>query len=59
MNTEKPGAYYKDQNYLIGAVNILKNRKNIDFQKCFYSKLSADEGKNIQKGVLPPFMDSE
>lgn len=31
INTEKPGAYYKDQNYLIGAVDILRNRKDIDF----------------------------
>lgn len=30
-NTEKPCAYPKDQSYLIGAVEILKNRKNIDF----------------------------
>ena len=59
MKTEKPGAYYKDQNYLIGAINILKDRSNIDFEKCFYSKLSYEEGKNIEKGVLPPFMDTE
>ena len=58
MDTSKPGAFYKDQNYLIGALNILRNRKRIDFESCFYSKLSAEEGKNIKQGVLPPFMDT-
>lgn len=31
INTEKPGAYSKDQNYFIGAMDILRNRQTIDF----------------------------
>ena len=39
-NTEESGGYYKDQNYFIGAIEILKTRKGIDFRKIFYGKLA-------------------
>ena len=58
-NTAEKGGYYKDQSYLIGAISLLLNRKNIDFKKIFYGKLSPEETKNLTNGVLPPFLDSE
>lgn len=57
-NTEEIGGYYKDQSYLIGAILILKDRKNIDFRKIFYGKLAPGETDNLKSGVLPPFIDS-
>jgi hypothetical protein len=30
-NTEEKGGFYKDQSYLVGAVEILRNRSTIDF----------------------------
>ena len=39
-STEEKGGYYKDQSYLTGAIQILKNRANIDFRKIYYGKLS-------------------
>ena len=56
-NTEDIGGYYKDQNYLIGAVEILRNRHKIDFEKIYYGKLAPEETKNLTEGVLPPFYD--
>lgn len=41
-NTEEPGGYYKDQSYLVGAVEILRDRKNIDFKRLFYGKLAPN-----------------
>jgi hypothetical protein len=58
-NTEELGGYYKDQTYLVGSAEILRNRKNIDFRKLFYAKLSAAETAKLTQGVLPPFIDSE
>ena len=43
---------------MIGAVEILKERKNIDFRKIYYGKLAPDETNNLKSGVLPPFIDS-
>lgn len=39
-STEEKGGYYKDQSYLKGAIDILKNRENIDFRKIYYGKLA-------------------
>lgn len=39
-STEEKGGYYKDQSYLKGAIDILKNRGNIDFRKIYYGKLA-------------------
>lgn len=58
-NTEEFGGYYKDQTYLVGAVEILRNRKNIDFRRLFYAKLSPSETAKLTTGVLPPFLESE
>ena len=56
-NTEDHGGFYKDQNYLIGAVEVLRNRKNIDFERIYYGKLSASETKNLSEGVVTPFLE--
>ena len=58
-NTEEKGGYYKDQSYLIGAIRLLSERKNIDFKKIFFGKLSPQETMSLNNGVLPPFIDSE
>lgn len=55
-NTEEKGGFYKDQNYLVGSIELLKNRHTIDFEKIYYGKLTADETKNLSQGVLPPFL---
>lgn len=39
-STEERGGYYKDQSYLKGAIEILRHRKDIDFRKIYYGKLS-------------------
>jgi hypothetical protein len=41
-NTQEPGGYYKDQSYLIGAIEILRERKQIDFRKIYYGKLAPN-----------------
>jgi hypothetical protein len=33
IDTSQPGGFYKDQAYLRGAAQILKNRDSIDFNK--------------------------
>lgn len=57
-NTEEAGGYYKDQSYLMGAIDILRNRHTIDFRKVYYGKLAPEETVNLKSGVLPPFIDS-
>ena len=42
-STEDRGGFYKDQNYLIGAVEVLRKRKTIDFEKIYYGKLGPSE----------------
>jgi hypothetical protein len=42
-NTEERGGFYKDQNYLIGAVEILRKRGWIDFEKIYYGKFAPEE----------------
>jgi hypothetical protein len=39
-NTEEKGGFYKDQNYLIGAIEILRKRDSIDFEKIYYGKFA-------------------
>lgn len=58
-NTEELGGYYKDQSYLVGAIELLRERKAVDFRKIFYGKLAPNETVNLENGVLPPFIDSE
>jgi hypothetical protein len=58
------GGYYKDQVYLEGAVQILKERNNIDFHGLFCGKISLEDLKkpgiakllNKQNLVLPRYM---
>ena len=57
---------YKDQVYLEGAINILKERKTLDFEGMFCGKLSLDDlkknfiAKRLKKDnlILPPFMSN-
>ena len=55
-NTEEKGGFYKDQNYLIGAIELLRDRNEIDFEKVYYGKLTPKETLNLNDGVLPPFL---
>lgn len=41
-NTEEKGGFYKDQNYLVGAIEVLKNRNAIDFEKVYYGRLAPE-----------------
>ena len=45
-DTSQPGGYYKDQCYLIGAVKILQERKNLDFVGLMCGKLSLENVRN-------------
>ena len=65
VDTGEPGGLYKDQVYLEGAINILKERRTIDFVGLFCGKLSLEDLKRpaIEKRLkkenilLPRFMD--
>jgi hypothetical protein len=40
-DTSQQGGMYKDQVYLIGAIEVLKARKKIDFLKFFSVKMGV------------------
>lgn len=42
-DTSQLGGMYKDQVYLIGAIEILKSRKKIDFLKFFSVKMGVQD----------------
>ena len=66
QDTSELGGLYKDQVYLEGAINILKERKSLDFIGMYCGKLSLDDLKKpfIEKRLkkenilLPPFMQN-
>eukprot|EP00347_Sterkiella_histriomuscorum_P022540 403338105 len=43
QNSQEPGGFYKDQVYLRGAVDILKNRKNLNFEDLYAGKIALDD----------------
>mmetsp|Transcript_764 Transcript_764/g.816 ORF Transcript_764/g.816 Transcript_764/m.816 type:complete len:119 (+) Transcript_764:298-654(+) len=49
-DTSQPGGFYKDKVYLKGAVDILKNRKSLNFDELHCGKLSALDLLKIQEG---------
>jgi hypothetical protein len=63
-DTSQPGGYYKDQCYLDGAVQILQDRRNLDFVGLMCGKLSLEDIKkpHVIKKIkrecilIPPFM---
>jgi hypothetical protein len=64
-DTGEPGGLYKDQVYLEGAIQILRERTNIDFLGLYCGKLSLEDlkrpmiEKRIKKDcglILPTFM---
>ena len=65
IDTSEHGGLYKDQVYLEGAINILKERNQIDFVGLYSGKLSLEDlkrpeiYKRIKKEdlILPRFMD--
>lgn len=50
-DTSVPGGYYKDKAYLEGIVQILQDRKNLDFYGLYCGKMSLEDLKkpNITK----------
>lgn len=40
----------------MGAIDVLRNRGSIDFEKIYYGRLAPEETKNLSQGVLPPFL---
>ena len=40
VNTEEPGGFYKDQVYLRGAMDILRNRKKFDVEDLYCGKIA-------------------
>jgi len=63
-DTSKPGAFGTDQAYLIGVVELLANRHEIDWFHLFSGLVSWEEGRkarytNYRKWVLPPFLRYE
>ena len=66
-DTGEPGGLYKDQVYLEGAIQILRERSNIDFLGLYCGKLSLEDlkrpmiEKRIKKDgglILPTFMSN-
>ena len=65
IDTSEHGGLYKDQVYLEGAINILKERHSIDFVGLYAGKLSLEDFKRpeiykrIKKELImiPRFMD--
>lgn len=51
-DTSQQGGMYKDQLYLIGAHEVLKNRKNIDFMELYAGKLNLIDAKRLAKKKL-------
>lgn len=49
VNTGKHGGLYKDQIYLEGAVNILRRRKEINFQALYSGKIALEDLDRMQK----------
>jgi len=43
VDTSQPGGMYKDQVYLRGVIEILKNRKKIDFVMLHAGKLHVKD----------------
>ena len=43
IETSEPGGLYKDQCYLEGAVDFLRNRKNIDIVGLYTGKISLED----------------
>lgn len=64
-DTSKPGGLYKDQVYLEGAMELLKNRRNIDWKTFYSAKFNLDDlkrpklMKKLKKDdiVLPKFVE--
>ncbi len=42
-DTSQPGGFFKDKVYLKGAVQILKNRKIIDFDDLYCGKIHIED----------------
>lgn len=42
-DTSKPQGMYKDQIYFLGAVEILKNRKKLNFTNLHCGKISVED----------------
>ena len=65
QDTSEPGGLYKDQVYLEGAIEILRERHTIDFDGLYCGKLSLEDMKRPkifnnfkkEKNLMPPFMD--
>jgi hypothetical protein len=64
MDTAEPGGLYKDQVYLEGAVQILRERKTLDFHGLCCGKISIEDLKRLSAAKklrkeqikIPPFM---
>ena len=51
--TEQKGGMYKDQVYFIGAVEILANRRNIDFAELYSGKICIEDARKLgKKGII-------
>jgi hypothetical protein len=49
-DTALPGGMYKDQVYLRGAIELLKNRKKIDFVLLHAGKIHSKDMAKLIKG---------
>jgi hypothetical protein len=65
QDTSEAGGLYKDQVYLEGAIELLRDRKTLDFHGLCCGKLSLDDmkrpkifnGLKKDKNLIPPFME--
>lgn len=60
-DTSCKGGFYKDQAYLIGAIDILKRRKGIDFVKLHGGKINIEDLAQIDTAniIQPLFLNSQ
>jgi hypothetical protein len=66
LDTSEPGGLYKDQVYLEGAIQILRDREILDYPGLMCGKISIDELRRPvierrlqkEKNIVPPFMEN-
>ena len=65
QDTSEPGGLYKDQVYLEGAIEVLRERHTLDFHGLCCGKISLEDMKRPkifnnfkkEKNLIPPFME--
>jgi len=67
LDTSQPGGFAKDQTYMVGAMEILENRRKIDFNALYAGKISVIDAHRarstglakVEKLALPWFLQGK